>query len=144
MNYNNNRYFSNRYGADELSVFMIVLGILSFLAYPFFNELYLEAIFIGLAVILIALALYRALSRNIAKRRSENDYFLSLFKKKDKEEKKRLKEEERLKKEKRKQEMKDYAFFRCPKCKKELRVPKNKGKIRIKCPHCSEQFIRRT
>ena len=40
-------------------------------------------------------------------------------------------------------ERKEYRFYRCPVCKKELRVPRGKGKIRIKCP-CGNAFTKRT
>ena len=133
MNYNRRPFFTGRYGADELSVTLGVLGILCYLAYPIFDEKYIQAIFVIVAIALVALVVFRSLSSNIEKRRKENEVFLSLFRSESKGEKKRRKEEE-----------KTYAFFRCPKCKKELRVPKNKGKIRIKCPNCGEQFIRRT
>ncbi len=136
--------FSGRYGADELSVTLIVTGILSLLAYPIFTLEYLRIIFIALGSVLIAVAVFRSLSTNIAKRRYENDSFLSLFKESSKEEKKRIKEEEKAKKAKRKEDEKIYAYFHCPKCRKELRVPRGKGKIRIKCPNCSEEFIRKT
>lgn len=144
MNYNRRPFFTGRYGADELSVTLGVLGILFYLAYPIFDEKYIQAIFVVAAIALALLVVFRSLSSNIGKRRRENEVFLSLFRTESKEEKKRRKEEERIKREKRKEEEKTYAFFRCPKCKKELRVPKNKGKIRIKCPNCGEQFIRRT
>lgn len=136
--------FSGRYGADELSVTLIVTGILALLAYPIFTLEYLRIIFIALGSVLIAIAVFRSLSTNIAKRRYENDSFLSFFKESSKEEKKRIKEEEKAKKAKRKEDEKVYAYFHCPKCRKELRVPRGKGKIRIKCPNCSEEFIRKT
>lgn len=136
--------FSGHYGADELSVTLIVTGILSLLAYPIFTADYLRLIFIALGAVLIVIAIFRSLSTNIAKRRYENDSFLSFFKESSKEEKKRMKEEEKAKKAKRKEDEKVYAYFHCPKCRKELRVPRGKGKIRIKCPNCSEEFIRKT
>ncbi len=142
---NNYRPFnSNHSGADELSVTLIIAGILLILAYPIFTVLYLRITFIALGVILIALALMRALSTNISKRRSENDTFLSLFRRGNSEERRREREEKKAKKQKRKENEKIYAYFFCPKCKKELRVPRGKGKIKITCPNCGGQFIRKT
>ncbi len=139
MNYSNNR-FSRRYGADELSVVLIIIGIFLLLAYPIFTTYYIQWIFIALGVLSLSYALYRSFSTNIAKRRYENDAFIDFFKEKNKEEK----EERKEKKAKRKEDEKVYAYFFCPKCRKELRVPRGKGKIRIKCPHCAQEFIRKT
>ena len=138
-NYNNSR-FSGRNGADELSVTLIVTGILLLLAYPIFSSSWVQYIFIALGCILVALALWRSLSTNVAKRRAENSSFLVFWREKTKEEKEKEKERKR----KRKEDEKTYAYFFCPRCRKELRVPRGKGKIRIKCPNCSEQFIRKT
>ncbi len=142
---NNYRPFnSNHSGADELSVTLIIAGILLILAYPIFTLSYLRIAFIALGVILIALALMRALSTNIAKRRNENDTFLSIFGGGNSEERRREREEKRKRRQKRKENEKIYAYFFCPKCKKELRVPRGKGKIKITCPNCGNQFIRKT
>ncbi len=143
MNYNNNP-FTRRYGADELSVALIITGILIILAYPIFTLIYVEGILILLGLGLIVWALYRSFSTNIAKRRMENDSFLLFLNGGDKEERKRRKEAEKEKKRQRKESEKIYAYFFCPKCRKELRVPRNKGKIRIKCPNCGQEFIRKT
>lgn len=143
MNYSNNQ-FSRRYGADELSVTLIITGILLLLAYPIFTIYYIEWTLIVLGVLSIGWALYRSFSTNIAKRRRENDSFLLFFRGSSREEKKRRKEEEKARKAKRKEDERVYAYFFCPRCRKELRVPRGKGKIRIKCPHCSEEFIRKT
>lgn len=143
MNYNNNP-FTKRYGADELSVALIIIGILLILAYPISYLIYVQALLIVAGLALIVWALYRAFSTNIAKRRVENDGFLDFFTSKSKEERKREKEEAKEKKRQRKENEKIYAYFFCPRCRKELRVPRNKGKIRIKCPNCGEEFIRKT
>lgn len=143
MNYNR-QFNSGRNGADELSVTLIVAGILLILAYPVFTLLYLKVIFAVAGVALIALAVLRALSTNVGKRRAENDRFTNFFKHTGSEERRREREEKKARKAKRKENEKIYAYFFCPKCKKELRVPRGRGKIKITCPNCSEQFIRKT
>ena len=139
-NYNTNNRFSARNGADELSVTLIVTGILCLLAYPIFTTPWIQYAFIALGVVLIGVAVWRSLSTNVGKRRAENSSFITFWRGKTKEEK----EAEKARKIKRKEDEKTYAYFFCPKCRKELRVPRGKGKIRIKCPNCSEQFIRKT
>lgn len=143
MNYNR-PFNSGRNGADELSVTLIVAGILILLAYPVFTLTYLKVISVAAGVILIALAVMRSLSTNTGKRRAENDRFVSFFRRKGSEERRREREEKKARKAKRKENEKIYAYFFCPKCKKELRVPRGRGKIKITCPNCSEQFIRKT
>lgn len=145
LSMNNYRPFnSNHSGADELSVTLIVVGILLILAYPIFTLDYVRMIFIAAGVILIVLALMRSLSTNVAKRRHENDTFLSIFGGTGSDERRREKEEKKARKQRRKENEKIYAYFFCPKCRKELRVPRGKGKIKITCPNCGEQFVRKT
>jgi len=143
MNYNR-PFNSGRNGADELSVTLIVAGILILLAAPIFTLTYLKVIVVVAGGILIALAVMRALSTNVGKRRAENDRFTSFFSRKGSVERRREREEKKARKAKRKENEKIYAYFFCPKCKKELRVPRGRGKIKITCPNCSEQFIRKT
>lgn len=151
MNNYRKPFFSGRNGADELSVTLVVLSVVLFLAAPIFDEKYIQGIFLLLGGILFVLGILRSLSTNIGKRRHENQVFLDLFRSETKEEKERRKREaeekrerEKLRKERRKEEEKTHAFFRCPQCGKELRVPKGKGKIKIRCPNCSHEFIRKS
>ena len=151
MNNYRKPFFSGRNGADELSVTLVVISVIVFLAAPIFDEKYIQGIFLLLGGILFVLGLLRSLSTNIGKRRHESQVFLDLFRSETKEEKERRKREEeekrereKLRKERRKEEEKTHAFFRCPQCGKELRVPKGKGKIKIRCPNCSHEFIRKS
>lgn len=151
MNNYRKPFFSGRNGADELSVTLVVAGVVLFLAYPIFDSTLVQGIFIILSGASVAIGILRSLSRNIGKRRQENASFLEAFKSESDSERKarkeRRKEEKRLEEErraKRREEEKTHAFFRCPQCGKELRVPKGKGKIRIKCPNCSHSFIRKS
>ena len=151
MNNYRKPFFSGRNGADELSVTLVVISVIVFLAAPIFDEKYIQGIFLLLGGILFVLGILRSLSTNIGKRRHENQVFLDLFRSETKEEKERRKREaeekrerEKLRKERRKEDEKTHAFFRCPQCGKELRVPKGKGKIKIRCPNCSHEFIRKS
>ena len=151
MNNYRKPFFSGRNGADELSVTLVVISVIVFLAAPIFDEKYIQGIFLLLGGILFVLGILRSFSTNIGKRRHENQVFLDLFRTETKEEKERRKREEeekrereKLRKERRKEEEKTHAFFRCPQCGKELRVPKGKGKIKIRCPNCSHEFIRKS
>ncbi len=161
--------FQGRNGSDQLSVFLVAIALVLVIIYPFFPLDYVRLILCGVALALIAWALFRMFSSNIAKRREENAKFLAIFgkkhksngtedinyrevgekteKEKKKEAKQRAKQEkeaEKARKKAKKQDLKTHAYFKCPKCSTELRVPKGKGKIRITCPKCGEQFVEKT
>ncbi len=140
-----NGFFSGRNGSDALSVFLTALALVAAVAASVIINEIPRYIVSGIAIILVAVAAWRMLSTNTAKRRTENEKFLSFFRslKKDPE-KARKKEEEKKARRERKEDEKTHAYFRCPECGKELRVPRGKGKIRITCPHCSHQFIEKT
>ena len=140
-----NGFFSGRNGSDALSVFLTALALVAAVAASVIINEIPRYIVSGIAIILVAVAAWRMLSTNTAKRRTENEKFLSFFRslKKDPE-KARKKEEEKKARRERKEDEKTHAYFRCPECGKELRVPRGKGKIRITCPNCSHQFIEKT
>ena len=151
MNNYRRPFFSGRNGADELSVTLVILGVVLFLAAPIFDERIIQGIFILLGGVSAFFGVFRSLSKNVGKRRSENIAFVNFFRSESEAEKEQKKREEEAKekaeeerKARRKEEEKTHAFFKCPQCGKELRVPRGKGKIRIKCPNCGEQFIRKT
>ncbi|MEG1066114.1 MAG: hypothetical protein RSD85_01035, partial [Erysipelotrichaceae bacterium] len=39
---------------------------------------------------------------------------------------------------------KDYKYFKCPQCKKNVRVPKGHGNITITCPQCGTKFDKKS
>ena len=80
-------------------------------------------------------SIFRAFSRNIGKRQVENTRFLYQMNK-------IRRKYESLKK--RWSNRHTYKYFRCPKCKQQLRAPRNKGKIRVTCHKCGEKFIIKT
>ena len=124
-------FYTGRNGSDQLSVFLVAAAlVIAVAASVVTNEI--GRIAVGAAALALALwAFFRMMSRNIGRRRAENDTFLSII-------------GQSPEKKARRAEKKTHRFFRCPKCRKTCRVPKGKGKIRITCPHCGEQFIKRT
>lgn len=120
-----------RYGVDTLSNYLLYGGLAVIVIFNLFD--WPIGGLIGWAVLI--LGYFRTFSRNRSKRYQENQKFLT-FKRKF---------ESKWKTQRKKfQERKDYKYYSCPNCKKKLRVPRNKGKINIKCPHCREQFIKKT
>ena len=117
------RFMEGRYGTDKLNIAILLLGlglsVLSFLIILPFTKILLCLA----SYILMGIAIFRCLSRNIYKRYRENLRFLMLL--------------DRFKD-------KEHRYFICPKCRQPVRVPKGKGKISITCPKCSEIFIKKT
>ena len=37
-----------------------------------------------------------------------------------------------------------YHYYRCPRCRQQLRVPRGRGKIEITCPKCRAQFVKKS
>ena len=117
------RFMEGRYGTDKLNIAILLLGlglsVRSFLIIRPFTKILLCLA----SYILMGIAVFRCLSRNIYKRYRENLRFLMLL--------------DRFKD-------KEHRYFICPKCRQPVRVPKGKGKISITCPKCSEKFIKKT
>ena len=129
-------FMAGRYGPDQLYFFLFILAVICMIVSRIcmsIPALSLAFLFAGYA--LLVFALFRMLSRNVYKRRRENDRFLRFwwpvrqwF----------VNQRMRFKC------RKTHRFFRCPSCKNLLRVPRGKGKITITCPRCGERFSRKT
>jgi hypothetical protein len=128
--------FKGKYGIDNLTI-VLVLG-----AAIFFNIKYLWII----GFILLGYAVFRSFSTNTSKRYAELQKFnkiLFVIIKRAKGALQWTKNEYNFNK-LRIQQRKQYAFLKCPKCKKVLRLPKHKGKLKANCPVCKYEFFRKT
>jgi hypothetical protein len=124
------QFVRGRYGNDELnrvlSFSALGLCVISMaVRFPWLNTL---------ALALLAISLYRSLSRNTHKRTQEAEIYFGC----------RIKvtsffswQIEKWK------GRKTYRFFSCPICRKHLRVPKGVGQVSIKCPRCGKKFLQR-
>jgi len=122
---------SGRYGPDHLNIAMIIVSLVLSLLHAivgFTPIMYLS-------YLVLALALFRMLSRNIPRRRSENDKFIRYWWPI------RTKAGRAIANIRYRN---DYKYFSCPSCGNTLRVPKGKGKLQITCPKCGERFIKKT
>lgn len=120
-----------RYGTDQLNLFLLICAfsisvISNFIPIPFFGYL---------GLIPLIYSIYRTFSKNIAKRRSENEKFLHVWRKFTRFFKNFKKNAA---------DRKIYKYFKCPNCSQKVRVPKGKGKISITCPKCKTKFIKTT
>jgi len=116
-----------RYGGDQLGIALLILSILLNLF------VFLPARIAS--ILLLVLAFIRMLSRNIYKRRQENEAFLKLW---------YPVKSFFIRIFKGRPDAATHKRYRCPKCRQEFRVPKGKGKIIITCPKCGEKMTKRT
>lgn len=124
------RFLYGRYGTDKMNLCILVLGLLlSLIGSIFFWPLTL------LADGLYIWALFRTFSRNIPARQREYAAFLKVwgpiegwFRKR------RVRFAQRG----------QYKYFRCPKCRQELRAPRGRGKIEVTCQKCHNVFRTKT
>ena len=125
------RFMTGRYGPDHLGVAMIVISLVISLIHSITRFLPL----IYISYVILALALFRMLSRNIIRRRAENDKFIRYWwpvKSRAGRSWANIKHR------------KTHKFFKCPGCGNTLRVPKGKGRLQITCPKCGERFQKKT
>ena len=122
------RFMYGRYGSDKLGTCLLVAYIAVIFIQTFLTAFIKSALFdVIMAIIALILAftvLYRMFSRNIAKRRRENEKFCNFFK---------------LRKSKFK-DRKTHVYRKCPKCHATLRLPKARGKHFVVCPRCKHRF----
>ena len=126
------RFFWGRNGTDGLYYGLFVLYLLLWVLQLIFRDSRsLTAVFGLLSVVVLAIMLFRAFSRNLYKRRRENEIFMSFFR--------RIKSFFLLQKNKIR-DRRDFVYKKCPACKATLRLPRRKGEHTVRCPRCSERF----
>jgi ribosomal protein L37AE/L43A len=128
------RFMAGRYGGDQLNRFIAIGGCVLFIAGMFVRGTASLVMYCA-AMGGLVWSYCRMFSRNIYKRRAENDKYLRI--------KQKLSSDLCLKKECWNQR-RDYKFFTCPACHTKLRVPKGKGKINIVCRKCGNSFQGKT
>lgn len=117
-----------RYGTDKLGTVMLVSYVVLIFVHTVLS-FFIDSVWFDLIIWLVSIALvvtifYRMFSRNIAKRRRENEKFCGFF---------------RLRKNKFK-DRKTHVYRKCPQCGAVLRLPRAKGKHPVVCPRCKNRF----
>lgn len=120
------RFMYGRYGNDQLNLCLIGLYLVVYLLSAFTRVYALYWV----SLVLMAVALFRLLSRNLARRREENVRFLQAIAP--------LVRWFRLQRTIRRD--KEHRYFKCPNCGQQLRVPRGKGKITVTCRGCGASF----
>lgn len=121
------RFMIGRYGIDQL----YYAGLFLALGLMMINMMVNSTILMVISNGLILLMVLRGFSRNISRRRMENEKFLKLWnpiKKSGRIFLRRIKE------------IRVHRYRKCPHCKKNLKLPIKRGKHMVKCPACKESF----
>ena len=124
------RAFNGRNGFDQLSWLLFGISMLAAVLVRAANTKW--AIVIYFAGFLACV--FRALSRDISKRRRENQWLLSKTR--------RATAWFRLR-QKMLRERHTHRYVRCPECGQWLRLPRGKGKISVSCSMCRKEFIKK-
>lgn len=121
------RFMSGRHGADQLSLALLIAGIVLTLLQNLTG--FVLFYFLGLAAYIWGI--FRMLSRNEYKRSSENMRWVKFWTELRTNVKQffvRLKN------------MRKYRYFKCPECKARLRLPRKVGEVTVTCGKCHHQF----
>lgn len=124
-------FMQGRYGMDSLNGFILVLSFVIWTVNIFvFNRL-VHYIIMVVQLLLVALFIFRMLSRNVTMRSAENRKFQKVYEP--------VKNWVQLTY-KRIRDRKDYRYLKCPVCKAQLRVKNIKGRHNVRCPKCRSEF----
>jgi hypothetical protein len=133
LGYKMSAFMQGRYGYDELSRFMFIIALILMILsrFPHLHLLYIPGF------VLLMWSWVRTTSRNIYKRQTERNRYLSI--------KNKFTGKFRLLKG-RWRDRKTHRYYKCPSCKAMVRIVKPpKGKrIMVTCPKCRHSFEKRT
>lgn len=122
-------FMYGRYGVDQFGLFLFVIYIIFAIISLFFPQLIFVSYFF------IIYSLFRMFSKQYAKRRAENEFYL----------RKMMPIKKFCNRQKNKWKYRHtHKYLKCPHCHQYLRVPKGKGEITITCPTCHQQFDKKT
>ena len=126
------RFMYGRYGVDQFSKCLVVLGILFLLLSGFTRN---GGIFYLLSLAILVYSYFRMFSRNHSKRYAENQLYLKYtagIRKKISASRDGF------------SQRKHYHIYKCPSCGQKIRIPRGKGKIEIRCPKYNAHFIKKS
>ena len=125
------RFMYGRNGADQLSYATLALAIAADVVQTFVRSDLTKRGLGIISLMLLFLTFWRMFSKNLAKRRAENQKFLEKvwwpLRRKNRDARQRAAD-------------KEHKYFTCPTCRTVCRVPRGKGKIVITCPKCGGEI----
>lgn len=124
-------FMAGRYGADQLSRFMLGVTV----ACLVLNLFTRWRILYVLSLVILGVCYFRMFSKNYAKRSEENRRYLTATQNiRGWFSKRKLRIEQ----------SKDFHIYKCPSCGQKIRIPRGKGKICITCPKCRHEFEKKS
>jgi hypothetical protein len=131
------RFMYGRNGVDQLNTALLRLYLVLFVVQLVFSILGISlavSIIGGVLWAVMLLLLFRMFSKNLYKRREENQKWVNWW----------WKVKNRSAGAKARHADKDHKYFTCKQCKTICRVPVGKGKIIITCPKCGTHIDAKT
>ena len=131
------RFMYGRNGTDQLNWAILVSYLVLWLLRVIMSALDIAIVALIIDVVMFLLAvllLWRTFSRNLPKRRAENQKFVNWW----------WPIKNRLAAAKARRADKEHKYFTCKNCKTICRVPVGKGNIIITCPKCGAQIKAKT
>ncbi len=120
------RFLSGRYGADALYYGLLVLYVLLLILNLFFNTPVITVLMWAALLWMV----FRAMSRNFAARRRENEVFLKFW----------SPIKNAFGNLRRRFTDRTHVYRRCPHCRATLRLPRKRGHHTVPCPRCGNRF----
>ena len=121
------KFMTGRRGGDELSLALLIAGLVASLISSIFGSSLLYIV--GTALYIACL--FRMFSKNLTKRYEENRKYIEW----------RQKVKTSISQAKvRLKNMRKYKYFKCPECKALLKLPRKVGEVTVTCGKCHHQF----
>lgn len=125
-----------RYGVDAFARFTMIVALACIVISIFFpGRSVIGALLNTIGLLAIIYTYFRMLSRNIQKRYSENERYLTVTSGI----RQRFNREKNMM-----QQRKTHHIYTCPSCGQKIRIPRGKGRIEIDCPKCHTKFIKKS
>ena len=149
------RQMMGRYGRlDQLNIFLFIAVLLLALVRTILNLIFhftvvgifnsisghisstFYSVLFGLQIACIVILFLRIMSRDIEKRTRENQKFMNRWY--------NIKDWSAFRKKKKEENREGKTLYKCPICRKVIRVPLGRGRIEITCPNCKHKFVKKT
>ena len=116
-----------RYGNDQLNNALLVLYLILAVV-----DIFVPTFAISILMVAIIITVFvRMLSRNVYRRRTENEKFLKVWRP--------ISSWIKFQRDKFR-DRKTHAYRKCPDCKAILRLPRKPGSHTVSCPKCKKRF----
>ncbi len=130
------KFMEGRYGVDAFARFTMIVALACIVISIFFpGRSVIGALLNTIGLLAIIYTYFRMLSRNIQKRYSENERYLTVTSGI----RQRFNREKNMM-----QQRKTHHIYTCPSCGQKIRIPRGKGRIEIDCPKCHTKFIKKS